>query len=329
MKKTKLIIPAMGILLLSAAASATGTVAWFTVSKTVSATGMKVRAQAPGNLVITTGALPTETTTSVSINYASELMYLLPSTYDDSSTTDLKYVTNSDNINAKTGTQKDDASTLLFENAENNSSDNIYYYEDFTAYIASAGSELKNQDLTIKLTGTALTNINGAMSVAFYINTQTNTANAAFGATNYNYVASLNYAGVDAALNDTTAKTEIVLSDITIPAAKTTGGKAIGIVMRVYYDGALLSKKAGVDGSGNPVTKYVQCGESETATASGDYYELVGSAYKGVSVPQGASVKNYFTIDANNSSYAYCRTASVADLANVDMGISFTADVHA
>ena len=52
MKKTKVIIPALGILLLSTAASVTGTVAWFSMNTTVTATGMNVQAKAQAGLVI-------------------------------------------------------------------------------------------------------------------------------------------------------------------------------------------------------------------------------------------------------------------------------------
>jgi len=45
MKKTKLIIPAIGMLLLSTAASITGTVAWFSMNTSVTATGMSVTAK--------------------------------------------------------------------------------------------------------------------------------------------------------------------------------------------------------------------------------------------------------------------------------------------
>ena len=44
MKKTKIIIPAMGLLLLSTAASVTGTVAWFSANAKVQASGMNVHA---------------------------------------------------------------------------------------------------------------------------------------------------------------------------------------------------------------------------------------------------------------------------------------------
>ena len=45
MKKTKIIIPAIGMLLLSTAASITGTVAWFSMNTTVTATGMTIKAK--------------------------------------------------------------------------------------------------------------------------------------------------------------------------------------------------------------------------------------------------------------------------------------------
>ena len=55
MKKTKVIIPALGILLLSTAASVTGTVAWFTTNNSVTASTMTVKAVVTGNLFIKEG----------------------------------------------------------------------------------------------------------------------------------------------------------------------------------------------------------------------------------------------------------------------------------
>ena len=57
MKKTKVIIPALGILLLSTAASVTGTVAWFTTNNTVAADGMQIMAKVSGNLYIEEGTI--------------------------------------------------------------------------------------------------------------------------------------------------------------------------------------------------------------------------------------------------------------------------------
>ena len=52
MKKTKIIIPALGMLLLSTAASVSGTVAWFSMNNTVSVTGMTVKTKVSSNLQI-------------------------------------------------------------------------------------------------------------------------------------------------------------------------------------------------------------------------------------------------------------------------------------
>ena len=52
MKKTKIIIPAMGMLLLGTAASVTGTVAWFSMNASVNVTGMTVKTTVSDNLFI-------------------------------------------------------------------------------------------------------------------------------------------------------------------------------------------------------------------------------------------------------------------------------------
>lgn len=57
MKKTKLIVPALGLLLVSTAASVSGTVAWFSMNTSVTATSMTVSAVSDSKwLVINTGA---------------------------------------------------------------------------------------------------------------------------------------------------------------------------------------------------------------------------------------------------------------------------------
>ena len=65
MKKTKVIIPALGILLLSTAASVTGTVAWFSANNKVTATDMKVNAVAESGIVISNGVVPEGATAAV------------------------------------------------------------------------------------------------------------------------------------------------------------------------------------------------------------------------------------------------------------------------
>lgn len=52
MKKSKILIPALGILVLSTAASITGTVAWFSVNNSVTVNGMQVTTKVSSNLLI-------------------------------------------------------------------------------------------------------------------------------------------------------------------------------------------------------------------------------------------------------------------------------------
>ena len=52
MKKTKIVIPAMGMLLLGTAASVTGTVAWFSMNQSVQVSGMQVKTKVSDNLLI-------------------------------------------------------------------------------------------------------------------------------------------------------------------------------------------------------------------------------------------------------------------------------------
>jgi hypothetical protein len=56
MKKTKIIVPALGMLLLSTAASVTGTVAWFSMNNFVNATQMNIKARAENGIVISNEA---------------------------------------------------------------------------------------------------------------------------------------------------------------------------------------------------------------------------------------------------------------------------------
>ena len=56
MKKTKVIIPALAVMLLSTAASVSGTVAWFSMNNFVTASGMNIQAKAENGIVISNEA---------------------------------------------------------------------------------------------------------------------------------------------------------------------------------------------------------------------------------------------------------------------------------
>ena len=90
MKKTKIIIPALGLLLLSTAASVTGTVAWFASQATVTATGMSVTAKADSAfLLIKAGsatAAQVQSTGSDEASAVTDEAELLPVAHTDSVT---------------------------------------------------------------------------------------------------------------------------------------------------------------------------------------------------------------------------------------------------
>ena len=95
MKKTKIIIPSLGLLLLSTAASITGTVAWFAANASVTATGMQVKAKTASTyLLIGTGENDTyaeiqainPASTSVALTVSDEQALVLPSKPVENST---------------------------------------------------------------------------------------------------------------------------------------------------------------------------------------------------------------------------------------------------
>ena len=89
MKKTKIIVPALAMLLLGTAASVTGTVAWFSVSTAVSVTGMSVNTQVSSNLMIAVDTLDS-TTRIADANFGSSISSTLDALLEPVSTTNGK-----------------------------------------------------------------------------------------------------------------------------------------------------------------------------------------------------------------------------------------------
>lgn len=210
----------------------TSTFAWFSMNKTVTATGMQVTATAEGSLVIATTA-PAADASTTEVDFTSTgLQTLFASTHDLAFSTGLKYVTNQEEVDAASGLAHG-ATSLTFADAVNGTK---VYYHDYQVYIAAAGEAMEHQDLTITISDpTGLTDLNAAVSVDFYYSTNGTAPTIGSGA----FAGTLNLAGLDASVNDaSTGKAELILSDITIP--KANGAAGIVVIMRVYVDGALL-----------------------------------------------------------------------------------------
>ena len=121
MKKSKIIIPALGMLVLSTAATVSGTVAWFTMNKVANAEGMIVSAKTSGSLIIKeAGAYPlaSDKATKVIFNDDAQNPHkFYPSTHDWSvgQDTGLKVVTNGAAVNFETGTRMNQDTTLSYD----------------------------------------------------------------------------------------------------------------------------------------------------------------------------------------------------------------------
>lgn len=216
-KKSKIIVPALGLILLSTAASISGSVAWFSMNRTVSAEGMKVTAETAGSLVIS-DAMPTNATGTTSVNFADASATILRATTHDSTwatyANGLKYNTNPTAVAADTGL----GNGLTFASAVNNTPTGVNYYKDYNVYIASSGAELQHQDIAISLTNSAVLTLPGATSIDFYKNRVS--VAGTITPSNDTFVGTLNLAKLHPTTNDaSTALNSITISDITVPAA--------------------------------------------------------------------------------------------------------------
>ena len=179
MKKSKIIVPALGILVLSTAAAVSGTVAWFTSSNLVSVTGLHAKVDAETGIVISNEARSSWATSTTAQHSGQGQSFMLTSTADLSTW----YHNNSNNANehaaagdydtltvnkpdAGTTDQNTGLGTTTFQGLKKN----VYLINRF--YIKSAsGVELSNQKLHVKnIAATAAggsAELNKALRVAF------------------------------------------------------------------------------------------------------------------------------------------------------------------
>jgi len=265
----KKLLTAICAFALAACLFGTSTFAWFSMNKTVEAKGLKVTAKSDSSLVIADAAVPGSSTGTITIDYnMSTAQELFDSTHDLTVTgttlnygSGLKNVSNPADVDPESG-KAASGKTLTFVNAANNlNSNGKYYYIDKYVGIAAAGTAMTGKDIQITLwnagaasgkEGEALQDINGAISVDFYVVKTTAAAGTTIddkvvtvGTTTY--VGTLNLA--HHTNSDTAAKTAATdtllatdgTSGFTIPVAGDTSASSTGIavLMRIYVDGAL------------------------------------------------------------------------------------------
>lgn len=228
---------AIAMVVVSIVALSSSTYAWFAANTIVTATDMMVTASTSGSLVITKGALPIDTTTSITVSAENtSAKALVPTTHDltNATTTGLVYNTNSGNVSAQTGLVESGKSDLTFAEASNGSTT---YFVDYVVYIAANGAELTSQDIKASFLNPSIDTLPGATSIDFYVEAVSAVGTPAVNTTNYG--GTLNLAGLAPDTNDaSTALSEVTIkSDVTVPKAGTNA--AIAVLMRVYIDGAL------------------------------------------------------------------------------------------
>jgi hypothetical protein len=311
MKKTKIIIPALAMLAMSTAATVTGTVAWFSMNKTVTAEGMVLSAQGSGSIIITKWVddgnknygLPKAEDRSTGVYLDSTAHAFFPSThiksYDDDAfsggthnySTGLKYVTNGGDINRETGTARTQETTLAYETASGQT-----YFVDYDVFIAGDRQAFTNETVNVSLTATwignpsdpnnpsTMPNIMNALSVDFY-GAPTSGTGAAVDAklcalvNADTYLGTLSVAGKYNNTNHSSvAITNGTISKLAqrIPMAETNNSKGVAgyaVKMRAYFDGALIENGPATGTNAN--TSLIKCGSGEeapySATTRGGY----------------------------------------------------------
>jgi len=337
MKKSKIIIPALAMLVMSSAATVTGTVAWFTMNATAKAQGMQVIARTSGSLIIkavnlSNPILPTASDKGTKVTFTDSAQAFYPSTHSWSKTnfvgseneatvnsaTGLMRVNNGAEINFETGTRMNSGTEI--EWAFVTEGDANYYY-DYAVYLAGDGMAMNNKNLSITIDNAQDLTANGALSIDFYGATvTTNTVPAAADDAGV-FLGTLNLAKV---YNDTAyssaPRASLTKNGVNIPQSSGDDHGAYAIRMRVYYDGALIS--AGQPN--NDYAVYTPCGDEDLALANTLYYsDANGSSI----VPRevGDSVKDLYKVATGSSTTCFARSMKVAELAQQSLAVTFTA----
>ena len=228
MKKTKVIIPALGILLLSTAASVTGTVAWFSSNASVSATGMSVKARTDEALVIGKD-VKVGSAITVDLSDVNEDVSLIPITFSDGK---YQYCSNGAEIDPLTGYRKDGAAVDLLPTpgASNGLTGDarLDYYKEFVVYLAAAGQAIDDAKLNATVTFGTASLEQQAATVDFSVLAATGTA----------VTPSTQAISHEKTVNAAMSSTTITLSD-TQDFPLNTSNTSVPVLMRLYIDGDL------------------------------------------------------------------------------------------
>lgn len=181
MKKTKVIIPALGMLLLSTAASVTGTVAWFAANASVTATGMQLKAKTDSEYLVishdgtaATWEAGTITEKTVTFSFPASAEVLPTSRAEVSST--LSWVTASGTSTSNGAASGALTALDITESAHYGTAGGKNYFIYDVLYVglakgSSASSSSKLLKCSVDFTATQSSDLNKCLTVGVYAGT--------------------------------------------------------------------------------------------------------------------------------------------------------------
>ena len=181
MKKTKIIIPSLGLLLLSTAASVTGTVAWFAANAQVTATGMAITAKTDSEFLVISKSSTLASLTTVSL--AAPTGQVLPTNWKQpSGSGDYSWVTGAGTA-TDNGAINGSGYTALTIGEANNfgsaSSKNYYVYDTVYVGLAAGSSTPANTKLLkcdASFTAGTASNLNKCLTIGLDVSNNMGTS---------------------------------------------------------------------------------------------------------------------------------------------------------
>ena len=269
MKKTKVIIPALGILLLSTAASVTGTVAWFTAANDVDVSGLNFQAQSEQAIVVANEGKTQWKNAGVQASHNGEGKTFLNTSTGDMASWYHAYssdandgqatvdrvtltVTQPTAGTADTNTGLGVVSSATGKDSENNdvtvdtfNGQNVYLLNRF--YVQSATQvKISNQDIYVKdLTVTGATKnaeLDASLRIGFVYGSDKTIFAPVTGAT-LNYGVNGATSGVTAIAN-TSAGVALNTAAVEVPIFTSNGASAIELNVFIWFEGEDANNKS-------------------------------------------------------------------------------------
>lgn len=325
MKKMRKLIPAFAMLMVAAIMMTTASFAWFSMNDQVKVSGLQIKAEATGSLIISNAPIHANALGSNGMNFDEGVKNFKPMTYSDvqvgpeDATKDLGWAqpAEDDLADFNTGAVKNDL-VAMTENAAKA----LWIEKAF--YIATSGEQMIGKKLQITLTApsvpSGLGEAHKAYAAAIYYITpeievevegetekQANPVWAADGKLDWNAVPD-EIIHIDTATSTNT----FTLNGVTIPsvAGAVDEDTAVGlkVFVRFFVDGALESN----------IEIPVMRGNKYTAAAGAAYdaaRNYVVGEYDEVELDEGADLSAYYTAndDANPTAFTPASGKKAAD----------------